>query len=91
MSERNRDKIKKLEHELGRYQKKVGELMKANAKLHEDIKGLDQLRMAFDAWTIQIALAYAAKAKLVRLNAKYKAFSEAAGLPLQWERTRVLY
>ena len=33
----------------------------------------------------------AAKAKLVRLNVKYKAFSEAAGLPLQWERTRVLY
>ena len=34
---------------------------------------------------------YAAKAKLVRLNAKYKAFSKAAGLPLQWERTKVLY
>lgn len=34
---------------------------------------------------------YAAKAKLVRLNAKYKAFSEAARLPLQWERTKVLY
>lgn len=34
---------------------------------------------------------YAAKAKLVRLNAKYKAFSAAAGLPLQWERTKVLY
>lgn len=34
---------------------------------------------------------YAAKAKLVRLNAKYKAFSEAAGFPLQWERTKVLY
>lgn len=34
---------------------------------------------------------YAAKAKLVRLNAKYKAFSEAAGLPLQGERTKVLY
>lgn len=33
----------------------------------------------------------AAKAKLVRLNAKYKAFSESAGLPLQWERTKVLY
>lgn len=58
MSERNRDKVKRLEHELGRYQKKVGELMKANAKLHEDIKGLNQLRMAFDAWIIQIALAY---------------------------------
>lgn len=34
---------------------------------------------------------YAVKAKLARLNAKYKAFSEAAGLPLQWERTKVLY
>ena len=34
---------------------------------------------------------YTAKAKLARLNAKYKAFSEAAGLPLQWERTKVLY
>lgn len=58
MSERNRDKVKRLEHELGRYQKKVGELMEANAKLREDLKGLNQLRMAFDAWTIQIALAY---------------------------------
>lgn len=34
---------------------------------------------------------YAANAKLVRLIAKYKAFSEASGLPLQWERTKVLY
>ena len=58
MSERNRDKIKRLEHELGRYQKKVDELMKANAKLREDMKGLNQLRMAFDAWIIQIALSY---------------------------------
>ena len=58
MSERNRDKVKRLEHELGRYQKKVGELMEANAKLREDMKGLNQLRMAFDAWTIQIALSY---------------------------------
>lgn len=33
----------------------------------------------------------AAKVKLTRINAKYKAFSEAAKLPLQWERTRVLY
>lgn len=32
-----------------------------------------------------------AKAKLTRLNSKYKAFSEAAKLPLQWERTKVLY
>lgn len=34
---------------------------------------------------------YAANAKLVRLIAKYKAFSETSGLPLQWERTKVLY
>lgn len=34
---------------------------------------------------------HAAKAKLTRLNAKYKTFSEAAKLPLQWERTKVLY
>lgn len=58
MSERNRDKVKRLEHELGRYQKKVGELMETNAKLREDLEGLNQLRMAFDAWIIQIALAY---------------------------------
>lgn len=58
MSERNRDKVKKLEHELGRYQKKVGELMEANAKLRKDVEGLNQLRAAFDAWIIQIALAY---------------------------------
>lgn len=58
MSEINRDKVKRLEHELGRYRKKVGELMEANAKLREGMKGLNQLRMAFDAWIIQIALAY---------------------------------
>lgn len=34
---------------------------------------------------------HTAKAKLKRLNSKYKAFSEAAKLPLQWERTKVLY
>lgn len=34
---------------------------------------------------------HAAKVKLARLNSKYKSFSEAAKLPLQWERTRVLY
>lgn len=33
----------------------------------------------------------AAKAKLTRLNTKYKAFSEAAKLPLQWERAKVRY
>ena len=33
----------------------------------------------------------AAKIKLTRLNSKYNAFSEAAKLPMQWERTKVLY
>lgn len=58
MSTRNRDKIKQLEHELGRYEKRCGDLMKANAKLRDDMKGLNQLRAVFDAWVIQIALAY---------------------------------
>lgn len=35
--------------------------------------------------------ATAANVKLFRLNAKYKAFSKAAGLPEQRERTKVLY
>lgn len=35
--------------------------------------------------------ATAAKARLRKLNAKYKEFSEAAGLPEQWERTRVTF
>lgn len=63
MSTRNRDKIKQLEHELGRYEKRCGDLMKANAKLREDMKGLNQLRAVFDAWVIQIALAYGETAK----------------------------
>ena len=58
MSERNSDKVKRVERELGRYQKKVADLTRENARLREDMKGLNQLRMAFDAWTIQIALAY---------------------------------
>lgn len=32
-----------------------------------------------------------AKARIRRLNAEYKAFSEAAGLPMQRERMRVVY
>lgn len=58
MSERKRDKVKRVERELGRYQKKVADLTRENARLREDMKGLNQLRAAFDAWIIQIALAY---------------------------------
>ena len=58
MSERNRDKVKRVERELGRYQKKVADLTQENARLREEMKGMNQLRAAFDAWIIQIALAY---------------------------------
>lgn len=50
----------------------------------------DRLVTAYKA-SGQIDEYRAANAKLTRLIAKYKAFSEAAKLPLQWERTKVLY
>lgn len=58
MSERNRDKVKNLEHELGRYQKKVGELMKLNAQLSRRAEGVTEISMATDALLAQVALTY---------------------------------
>ena len=58
MSERNRDKVKKLEHELGRYQKKVGDLMKLNAQLSRRAEGVAEISMATDALLAQVALTY---------------------------------
>jgi len=58
MSERNRDKVKNLEHELGRYQKKVGELMKLNAQLSRRAEGVTEISMATDALLAQGALTY---------------------------------
>ncbi len=58
MSERNRDKVKRLEHELGRYQKKVGELMKANAQLARRAEGVAEISMATDALLAQVAIIY---------------------------------
>ena len=58
MSERNRDKVKRLEHELGRYQKKVGELMKINAQLAHRADGVAEISMATDALLAQVAIIY---------------------------------
>lgn len=58
MSERNRDKVKRLEHELGRYQKKVGELMKINAQLARRAEGVAEISMATDALLTQVAIIY---------------------------------
>lgn len=58
MSERNRDKVKRLEHELGRYQKKVGELMKVNAQLARRADGVAEISMATDALLAQVAIIY---------------------------------
>ena len=58
MSERNRDKVKRLEHELGRYQKKVGELMKINAQLARRADGVAEISMATDALLTQVAIVY---------------------------------
>ena len=58
MSERNRDKVKRLEHELGRYQKKIGELMKVNAQLARRADGVAEISMATDALLAQVAIIY---------------------------------
>ena len=58
MSERNRDKVKRIEHELGRYQKKVGELMKLNAQLSKRAAGVSEISIATDALLAQVAIAY---------------------------------
>lgn len=58
MSERNRDKVKRLERELGRYQKKVGELMKINAQFARRAYGVAEISMATDALLAQVAIIY---------------------------------
>lgn len=58
MSERNRDKIKKLKHELGRYEKRCGDLLKANAQLARRAAGVSEISMATDALLAQVAIAY---------------------------------
>lgn len=58
MSTRNRDKIKQLEHELGRYEKRCGDLMKLNAQLSRRATGVAEISIATDALLAQVAMAY---------------------------------
>lgn len=58
MSTRNRDKIKQLEHELGRYEKRCGDLMKLNAQLSRRASGVAEISIATDALLAQVAIAY---------------------------------
>lgn len=58
MSERNRDKIKKLKYELGRYEKRCGDLMKLNAQLSKRASGVAEISIATDALLAQVAIAY---------------------------------
>ena len=58
MSERNRDKIKKLKYELGRYEKRCGDLMKLNAQLSKRASGVAEISIATDALLAQLAIIY---------------------------------
>ena len=58
MSERNRDKIKKLKHEIGRYEKRCGDLMKLNAQLSRRAAGVAEISIATDALLAQVAIIY---------------------------------
>lgn len=62
MAERNRDKIKRLEHELGRYQKKVGDLQKEITGLTKQLRaaedGAHELGMVVDALMAGVSMKY---------------------------------
>lgn len=58
MSMRNRDKIKQLERELGRYEKRCGDLMKLNAQLSKRANGIVEISIATDALLAQVAITY---------------------------------
>lgn len=60
--ERNVDKIKRLEKEIGRYKKKVADQAKENEKLRQSLKlahdGNAQTQRAVDALMAQVAITY---------------------------------
>ena len=58
MSERNRDKVKKLKHEIGRHEKRCGDLMKLNAQLSKRAAGVAEISIATDALLAQVAIIY---------------------------------
>lgn len=63
MAERNVDKVKRLEYELGRWQDKVARLQKENAGLKNNVdKGLAQLTDMFRSVLVSIALTYGREA-----------------------------
>lgn len=59
---RNVDKIKRLEHEIGRYRKKVADDAKEMRKLREQLeafqRGNDQVHMTVNAILIRMAMEY---------------------------------
>ena len=65
--ERNVDKIKRLEKEIGRYQKKVADQAKENEKLRQSLKlayvGNAQTQRAVDALMAQTAITYGEEVK----------------------------
>lgn len=54
----NKQKIAELETKLRRYEKRIGDLQKLNAKLSVQVVGSTQIGKAVDAILIQTALAY---------------------------------
>lgn len=55
---RNVDKIKRLEHELGRMKKMVKDRDKQIEELKEQVQGVNELRKAMDAYMIDMCLRY---------------------------------
>lgn len=60
---RNRDRVQELERELGRYQKKVGDLQKQNARLAKEALGIHEMSIGIDAWMAQVAMKYGEETK----------------------------
>lgn len=56
--ERNTDKIKRLEHELGRYQKKVADQKKELLKNERLVAGVNELMAAKNACDAMLAICY---------------------------------
>lgn len=62
----------------------------AQRRIERTIRKLKREQTAYKAAGLEED-AQAVTARIRRLNKEYKAFSEAAGLPKQWERMSVLY
>lgn len=76
--------------EFDRKQYTAYEATQMQRRMERQIRAQKKLKNAYKAAGLEND-ATAANIKLRRLNTKYKSFSEAAGLPEQRERTKVLY